>query len=118
MQLPPTLLSSLGAVQPSAVRPEEHQGFGASWTGGVGREIGMRNAGAGPGVDSGGLGFSSDETAKAIAGANFDLFMSSLEFNRFDSADPLPGVTRGQKFAGAPAPTQISIPRPRPHRGY
>jgi len=117
MQLPPTLLSSLGAVQPSpSFGAGDQDGFGASWTGGVGRERGMRNSG--PGFDSGGFAFSSDETAQAIAGANFDLFMSSLEYNRFETTDPLPGVTRGTAGLGIAPPGHITVPRPRLPRGY
>lgn len=37
----------------------------------------------------------SNRTASVIAGANFDLFMSSLEYSRFEKANPLPGVKRG-----------------------
>jgi len=35
------------------------------------------------------------QTASATASTNFDTFMSTLEYNRFTTANPLPGVTGG-----------------------
>ena len=81
-----------GGMMEASAEYGDVQGSGASWTGGVGRELGMRK-GAVLGLDIVG-----DEFYNAQAGATVDTFMMGLERRRFESADPLPGVTKSTRY--------------------